>query len=91
MFIGAEEILRTAVDICEIATAAAGDENFLADAIGTFEDRDAASTLAGLCRTKESRGAGAEDESIEFVSQRIQALVEPHGCKLSLRSLLRLN
>jgi hypothetical protein len=25
------------------------------------------------------------------VSQRIQALVEPHGCKLSLRSLLRLN
>jgi len=67
MLVGADEILRTAVDICEIATAAAGDEDFLADAIGAFEDGDAASALAGFGCAEESCGARAEDKSVKFV------------------------
>ena len=67
MLVGADEILRAAMDIREIAAAAAGDEDFLADAIGAFEDGDAASALAGFGRAEESCGAGAEDESVKFV------------------------
>jgi hypothetical protein len=67
MLVGANEILRAAMDICEIAAAAAGDENFLANAICAFKDGDAASSLAGFGCAEESRGAGAEDESVKFV------------------------
>jgi hypothetical protein len=48
MLVGAEEILRPAVNVREIATAASGNEDFLTDAIGTFEDCDAAPALAGF-------------------------------------------
>jgi len=67
MLVGAEEILRAAVNVREIATAASGNEDFLANTIGTLEDRDAASAFAGFRGTEESRGAGAEDESVKFV------------------------
>ncbi len=65
--VGAEEILRPAMSVGEVATAAAGNENFLADTVGTFEDGHAAPALAGFERAEKSRGAGAEDESIKFV------------------------
>jgi len=48
MLVGADEIFRAAMDICEIATAAAGDQDFLPDTIGAFEDGDAPSSLAGF-------------------------------------------
>lgn len=67
MLVGTDEILRAAVDICEIAAAAAGDEDFLADAIGTLKDSDTASALAGFGCAEKSCGAGAEDESVKFV------------------------
>ena len=44
--IGGEEILRLAMDVGEIAAASAGDEDFLADAVGVLQDRDAAAALA---------------------------------------------
>jgi len=68
MLISADEILRAAMDICEIASAAAGDENFLADAIGALKDGDAASALSSFGCAEESCGAGAEDENVKFVS-----------------------
>ncbi len=91
MLVGAEEIFRTAVDVREVATAAAGDEDFFSDAIGTLEDGDAASSFAGFSRAEKASGTCAEDQSVKFVRQRNQAFVEPRGCKLSLRSFLRLN
>ena len=68
MLISADEILRAAMDICEIASAAAGDENFLADAIGALKDGNATSAFAGFGCAEKSRCAGAEDESVKFVS-----------------------
>ncbi len=41
-----EEILRLAMDVGEVAAASAGDEDFLADAVGVFEDGDATAALA---------------------------------------------
>jgi hypothetical protein len=38
------------MDVGEIAAAAAGDQNFLADAIGTLEHGNAPSAFAGLYR-----------------------------------------
>ena len=68
MLVGANEILRAAMDICEITAAAAGDENFLADTIGAFKDGDAAAAFAGFGCAEESCCAGAEDQSVKFVS-----------------------
>ena len=67
MFVGAEEIFGVTMEVCEIAAAAAGDEDFLADAIGALEDRDAATALASFDGAEESRGAGAEDEGVKIV------------------------
>lgn len=67
MRVGAEEILGAAMEVCEITTAAAGNEDFLANAIRTFEDGHAAPAFAGFERAEKSRGTGAEDESIKFV------------------------
>ncbi len=42
-----KEIFRPAMQVGEVAAAAAGDQDFLADAIGVFEHGDAASAFAG--------------------------------------------
>ena len=68
MLVGADEILRAAVDVRKVASATAGDEDFLADAIGALKDGDAASALSSFGCAEESCGAGAEDENVKFVS-----------------------
>ena len=65
--VGTEEILRPAMNVGEVATPATGDENFLADLIGPFENRYTAAALAGFDRAEEPGSAGAEHESIKFV------------------------
>jgi len=50
----------------EIAAATAGDEDFLADAIGKFEDRDAATALPCLDSAKQTRGPGTQNDGVEF-------------------------
>ncbi len=56
-----DEIFGLAIDICEIATAPAGDQDFLADTLGLFKHRDTATPFAGLNRAEKSRGAAAEN------------------------------
>ena len=73
MLVGAEEILRTAVDVREVAAATTRDEDFLADAVGPFEDGDTAPAFAGFGGAEESCSAGAENDRIEFVSHCGQA------------------
>jgi hypothetical protein len=55
------EIFRRGVKVGEIATSAAGDKNLFADAVGVFDDCDAAATFACFKGAEEACGAGAED------------------------------
>jgi hypothetical protein len=81
VFVGAEKILGPRVDVREIATAAAGNENFFADAVGAFEDGDAAAALTGFDGAEESGGSGTEDECVKFVRCLGQAFAKPRGCQ----------
>ena len=56
-----KEILRRAMNVGEIASASAGDEDLFPDALGVFKDGDAAATLGGLDRAKEAGRASTED------------------------------
>src|SRR5437879_8068255 len=61
VFVCGDEIFGLAIDICEIATASAGDQDFHAHALAMFEHRDTAPAFAGLNRAEKSRGASAEN------------------------------
>ena len=91
MLVGADEIFRAAMDICEIATAAAGDQDFLPDTIGAFEDGDAAAAFAGFGGAEESCGTSAENQYIKLTHPMNLPLYENRGRKLSLPSFLRVN
>ena len=65
MGIGGEEIFGLAVEVGEVAASAAGDEDFLAEAVGVFEDGDAASALAGFDGAHEAGGSATEDQCVE--------------------------
>lgn len=80
VFVGAEKILGAGVDVREIASAATGDEYFFADAVGAFEDGDAAAALAGFGGAEKSCGSCAEDECVKFVGRFGQAFATPRGC-----------
>ena len=69
VFVGADEILRATVDVREVAASSTGDEDFLADAVGKFKDRDTPSASSSFHRAKEPGGASAEDESIKCARQ----------------------
>jgi hypothetical protein len=53
------------VQVSEVATSAAGDQNFLAEAIRVFENGDAASALAGFDGAHQAGCAATENESVE--------------------------
>jgi hypothetical protein len=52
------------VEVGEVAAASAGDEDFFADAIGAFDERDAAGALGRFGGAEEAGGAGAEDDGV---------------------------
>ena len=54
-------MFRLAMDIGEITSAAAGNEDFLARAIGMLDQGDAASTLTRLRRAHQPGGAAAKN------------------------------
>jgi hypothetical protein len=55
------------MQVSEIAAAAAGDQNLLADSIGTFQNQHAPPALAGLNGAHQARRASSENEHIERV------------------------
>ncbi len=59
--IGGKEVFRRGVKVGEIAAASAGDEDFLANAVGMFDYCDAAAALACLDGAEEAGGTGAEN------------------------------
>jgi hypothetical protein len=60
------DVLRRAVQICEIAPAAAGDENLAAGLPVVFEKRHATAALAGHSGTHQASRARAQDNYIEL-------------------------
>ena len=54
-------MFRLAASIGEITSAAAGNEDFLAGAVGMLDHRDAASTLTRLRRAHQPGGAAAQN------------------------------
>ena len=46
--IGGEEVVGAGEEVGEVRAASAGDEDFFADAVGAFEEEDAAAALAGF-------------------------------------------
>jgi hypothetical protein len=60
-----EKVFRLGVNIREVAAAAAGDENFLADFFGAFEEHDAAAAFSGFDGAEEAGGAGAQDQDVK--------------------------
>ncbi len=52
------------MQVGEVAAASAGDEDLLADAVGVFEQGDAASAVAGGEGAHQTGGAGAEDDRV---------------------------
>ena len=54
-------MFRLAVDIGEVASAAAGDEDLLARAVGVLDDGDAASAFTSLRRAHQPGGAAAKN------------------------------
>jgi len=68
--IGGVEILGFGVNVGEIAAATAGDEDFLANAVGVFEYGDAATAFTRFDGAKKSCGASAENQNVEGTGQR---------------------
>ena len=58
------EIFGLRITIGEVATTAAGDTNFFAQDRSVIDDCDALAALCDLRRTKQARGAGAQDDNI---------------------------
>ncbi len=73
--IGGEEVFRAGVEVGEVATASPGDEDLLAGTVGVLEDESAATAAAGLDGAHKARGAGTEDEDVDF-SHRVSIVSE---------------
>ena len=65
--IGGDEILRRAMDIGEVAAAAAGDEDFLPRGLGMVEHEDAPAPPARPHGAEQAGGTGAEHHDIEIL------------------------
>src|ERR1035441_1581635 len=87
--ISGEKVVRPAMQIGEIATPAAGNEDLLANAIGVLQHGDPAATLAGFEGTHQSGCAAAENNHVEgLVGQVIsfKSQVSSFKSKLKLGS-----
>jgi hypothetical protein len=69
VFVRGEEVLGSAMDVGEIAAASTGDENFLADAIGTLQNGDTPPAFPGFNGAKQASRPGAKNQSVKPVVQ----------------------
>jgi len=81
------EVFRPAIQVREIAAAPAGDEDFLARAIGAFQDGDAPAAFARLDRAHQPGGSGAQNYRIKFVDHDREACTAKPAAKRLLHSL----
>src|SRR6266436_2353905 len=64
-----DEVFRLAMEIREIASSAAGNQDFFAGTIGALQNRNVASAFAGLDRAEKSRGARTKNHGVKFVDR----------------------
>jgi len=64
MRVGREKIVRARMQVGEIAAASAGDQDLLADAVGTFQHEDAAPALARFYGAHQARCARSENNYV---------------------------
>jgi hypothetical protein len=69
VFVRGDKIFRPAMKVGEIAAATAGDQDFLADAIGVLQYGDASAAFAGLDGAEQAGGAGAKNQGVKSVNQ----------------------
>ena len=76
-----------AAEVGEVGAAAAGDEDFFADAVGVVEEQDAAAAMAGSGGGHETCGSGAENDYVK----RLQGgpFLFARGCLVDCRLRLR--
>ena len=79
MRIGGEEIFGRGIEVGKIAASATRNEDFLADAVGVFEDGDAAAAFDGFDGTEKAGGAGTEDEHVKGARHSVGSLGEKRG------------
>ena len=64
--IGRKKILRAGSQVGEIAAAATGDQDFLADSIRAFEYQNTPAPLAGFHGTHQAGSAASENDDVVF-------------------------
>src|SRR5258708_863462 len=79
-----EEIFRQAMEVGKVAAAAPGDQNFLADASGTFQHRHEFPALAGLDGAHEPGGPASEDDDIKLLVHFLQHRGDGSWCQGAL-------
>src|SRR5258708_3040636 len=67
VWIGRKKVLRAGVQVSEVATAAAGDQDFFADSIRAFEYQDTPTPLPGFNGTHQASSAGSENDDVVFL------------------------
>jgi hypothetical protein len=72
--IGGVKVFGCGVSVGEIAATTPGDQNFFADTVGVFDERNSAAAFARFRSTEEASGAGAEDENVEGMGQKYLAI-----------------
>src|SRR5258707_415985 len=63
--IGGKKIFRPAMQVGKIAPSATGNQNFLPDTLGAFEQQYAAAALSGLGGAHQAGRAAAENNDVE--------------------------
>ena len=66
-----QEVVRSAMQIGEIATPAAGDEDLFADAIGVLQHGGTAATFTGFDGTHQAGGPAAENDYVEGLLDQV--------------------
>jgi len=67
VWIGRKKVLWARVQVGEVAAAAAGDQNLLADSVRAFEYQDAPAPLPGFNGTHQASGSGSENNDVVFL------------------------
>jgi hypothetical protein len=69
VFVCGDKVFGPAMDVGEIAAASTGDENLLADAIGTLQNGDTPPAFPGFYGAKQASRPSAKNQSVKPVDQ----------------------
>jgi len=66
MWVRGQEVLGCAVQVREVASSSARDQDFLPDSVALLQENDSASPFPCLDSAHQSCGARAENENVAF-------------------------